>query len=153
MKTFYTLLIFTFAFSFNASGQEYVSAIGAKGGTGIVASYKLSAGGPNYLELVGGLDFAQSNLFIAGYFEIHKPIGDSRVNWYHGPGAGVIFESGNDVESGKTAIALGWIVGLDIGLDAIPLNFSLDAAPSIVINGNNNFQPTINAAIRYILNR
>ncbi len=154
MKKLYTLIIFTITLSLNLSGQEYISAIGAKGGTGLVASYKLNAGGPGYLELIGGLDLGENkNLFITGYFEKHRSLGDSNVYWYHGPGAGVIFESGIGQESGNTAITLGWILGLDIGLEEIPLNFSLDIAPAIVLNGDSNFQPLFNGAIRYILNR
>lgn len=152
MKASLLSLLFSTFLILNLNAQEYASAIGAKGGTGIVASYKVSPGSTNYLELVGGLDFADGNLFISGYYEMHKPLGDSAFYWYHGPGAGVIFESGNDVESGNTAIALGWIIGLDVALDDFPLNFSLDASPSIVLNGNSNFQPFLNAAIRYVLN-
>lgn len=154
MKTLYTLFICSFIYISTATGQEYVSAIGAKGGSGLVASYKLNAGGQSYLELVGGVDFGENNfLFLTGYFEKHKQLGDSPVYWYHGPGAGVIFESNNAQESGNTAITLGWIIGLDLALEEIPLNFSIDASPAIVINGNNNFQPFYNAAIRYVLNR
>jgi hypothetical protein len=151
-KVIFISLVFTLFVSYSGYGQEYSSAIGAKTGTGIVASYKVSPGSSNYLELVGGLDLLQGNLFVSAFYEMHKPMGNSDFRWYHGPGAGVIFESGNGNESGSTAIALGWIIGIDYAFDRVPLNFSIDAAPAIVINGNDNTQGLLNAALRYVLN-
>ncbi|MBW6490708.1 MAG: hypothetical protein K0B15_05875 [Lentimicrobium sp.] len=143
-------------------GQDYKSAIGGKLGYGLIASYKTFLSESNAVDIFGGIRWGG---FVAGaYWEKHYPleIADN-LRWYWGLGGSfTTWNYGYVGYNNYYEIGLSGVLGLDYSFDDLPLNLSLDWAPTIVVLDSwdypgasyNRFRGGYGAlSIRYILNR
>jgi hypothetical protein len=158
-KFFSFLLVFFFFIGVNHA-QDYKSAIGAKLGYGLVGSYKTFLSESAAVDLFGGIRFG-GGLALGAYYLKHKPIAAvDRLKWYWGFGGSYTTWtyglSNNYYELGASGV-----LGLDYSFDDLPLNLSVDWAPTFVIldsydyGGNyDRFRGGYGAfTARYILNK
>ena len=146
----------------------YKSAIGARLGYPLSASYKTFLNETNAIEAY--VNFRRwGNLFTAGAsytrvglgaaYLIHQQLGSNTpgLQWYYGGGAGVyLYSYSNEAffdDSGNLGVGVQGFIGLDYKFADTPLNLSLDWAPAIYIGGYNaRFAGDVGSlAIRYVL--
>ncbi len=133
------LLLSTMATQLDA--QEYRTAIGARLGYPLSASFKQFISDPGAVEVFAG--FRAWTFYrwfnIGGMYQHHFPIeGVEGLKWYAGGGASVFFWSYDDVFIGRseysnTSLGILGVVGLDYKFSDIPLNLSLDWVPTFFV--------------------
>jgi len=134
-------LLLLFAVVTTTSAQEYESALGARLGYPLSASYKTFLGGSNnaFEAYAGFRNFGAgySWFTISGAYQIHKPIEDVEgLQWYFGGGASVYFWSFDfTTDSSTTTFGLQGYLGLDYKFEDYPINLSLDWIPTIFLSG------------------
>lgn len=162
MKTLKTLVtaLFVVAFLGSAGAQDYKSAIGAKLGYGLIASYKTFLNKKAAVDIFGGIRWG--GLAAGAYYEIHSPLkGVDKLNWYVGGGASVTTWNYVGVLSGSYyELGVSGVIGLDYTFEDYPVNASVDWAPTIVVADSYDY-PGVNLArfragygaftVRYIL--
>lgn len=164
MKTLFRIafaLLLLVSFHQTAQSQDYKSAIGARFGFPLSASYKTFLSESSAVEaFVGFQSYALSYTWIniGAAYQIHNDIsGVDGLKWYYGAGASVYLYSFKNVfvgdNFGSTAIGLQGYLGLDYRLKDAPINISLDWVPTFFLSGfNNGFSPKYGAlSVRYIL--
>ncbi len=163
MKTkILAIILIVFLVTSVSKAQDYKSAIGGKLGYGLIATYKTFLNESSAVDVFGGIRWGG---FVAGaYYLKHMPIPSvDNLKWYWG--AGGSFTTWNYGYVGYNRyyeLGISGVVGLDYTFDDIPLNLSIDWAPTIVVAdswdypyGNyNRFRAGYGAiSARYILKR
>lgn len=153
------MCLFTMALS-EMNAQNYNSAIGAKLGYGLVASYKKFLNEKAAVDLFAGIHWG--GLAAGAYYELHYDIQSvDRLQWYWGGGASITTWNNSVFDQGYSQLGISGVVGLDYSFEEFPLNVSVDWAPTIVIWSNwdsiwgnyNRFRGGYGAlTARYILN-
>ena len=153
--------IFLIAFCFTSNAQIYKSAIGARLGYPLSASYKTFLSESNavevYLGTRGFSTYRWVNLSAA--YLIHRPIPDlDGLQWYFGAGASVFFwnwDTGFGEGQSTATIGLQGYLGLDYAFPSTPINLTVDWVPTIFLNGfGNGFNGGYGSVgVRYILSR
>jgi len=148
-----------FCLSFTAQSQDFGSAIGARLGYPLSASYKFFVSESSAIEAIVGYRWflGYSYLTLGGAYQIHKDIDSVEgLQWYFGGGASAQLYSGSLIES-SVGIGVQGYIGLSYTFDELPINLSVDWVPSINIGGYSGisrFGGSNGAlAIRYILGR
>jgi hypothetical protein len=115
------------------SAQEYKSAIGAKLGYGLVGSYKTFLNEKAALDIFAGIGWGNS--FLGGvYYQHHMPIGSvPGLQWFVGGGVSFWSFSSGVGFGGYYELGIAGDIGLDYAFENIPLNLSVDYAPTFVI--------------------
>lgn len=137
MKHLFFTCLLALGFSFAAVSQDYKTAIGGKLGYGLIASYKTFLNEKSALDLFGGLRWG--GLAAGAYYLNHTPIESiERLTWYWGFGGSITTWNYSFGILNENYYELGGsgVVGLDYAFDEIPLNLSLDWAPTIVLLSN-----------------
>lgn len=133
------LLCITFSF-----GQQYASAIGARLGSPLAASYKFFHNETNAVEIYAGFRGfnGYSWINVSGAYQIHNDIASvDGLQWYYGGGASIYIWNFDDNPFGRfdgvsnTSVGISGYLGLDYKFADIPLNLSLDWIPTFFING------------------
>ncbi len=154
------LALFLCLFAAAASAQEYRSAIGARLGYPLSASYKHFISAPGAIELFAGTrGWTTYRWFnVGGIYQHHFPIeGVSGLKWYVGGGASIFFWSYGDAfvgSYGSTSFGVLGVLGLDYKFTEAPINLSLDWVPLLFLNGfGRGFGSGYGAlSVRYTLN-
>ena len=119
-----------------AMGTTYKKALGVKVWDGAGITFKNFGAGKNAIELIGY--FYRSGVRITGLYEVHGEItGAPGLRWYVGPGAHVGFYSsrfGNGTFAG-----IDGVLGLDLKINKVPFNVSLDWQPSFEFGETRGF--------------
>lgn len=150
MKKLFFLFAFLGALLFSNAihAQEYKSAIGARLGLPISATYKMFLSESSAVELILGIRSTRTSFFNDSYrftsiqigaaYQIHKPINSLEgLYWYYGAGASAYIynypnnDSFNDY--GSFGIGLSGYLGLDYKIQDVPINLSLDWIPTVFI--------------------
>lgn len=164
MKTkILTFLLFGMLSVMFGYGQEYKSAIGGKLGYGLIGSYKTFVSETSAIDLFAGINW-WGGVSLGAYYEKHTPIPSlENLQWYWGAGGSFTHRNYGlfGVSGGYNEVGISGVIGLDYSFDDIPLNLSLDYAPTIVvyetydaINPYNRFKGQYGAlTVRYILNK
>lgn len=162
-KTIYFLsfsLALLFALPTTQAQQNYQSAVGARLGSPLSASYKTFLNESNAVEIYAGARWRSTYSWfsIAGAYQIHKPIQEvDGLNWYFGGGAAVLFYSFDTDFTGdrgtSTTLGLQGYLGLDYTFRDVPINLTLDWVPTILLSGfDSGFGPGFGSlGVRYIL--
>jgi hypothetical protein len=137
-KTFILTLLLFSIFSITSYGQDYKTAVGGKLGYGLIGSYKTFLNEEAAIDVFAGLRWG--GLAAGVYYLNHTPIESvDRLKWYWGAGPilttwnyGVFFAGS------YTRLGLSGVIGLDYSIDDIPLNISIDWAPTLVVYDNFN---------------
>ena len=117
------------------NAQNYNSAIGAKLGYGLVASYKKFLNEKSAVDLFAGLRWG--GLAAGAYYELHYDISSvDRLQWYWGGGASFTTWDYGVLNETYFELGVSGVLGLDYSFDNIPLNLSVDWAPTIVLLDN-----------------
>lgn len=133
MKSKYLLMIsFILFLGGSAMAQyNYKSAVGAKLGYGLVGSYKTFISDDAAIDLFGGIQWGQG-LVLGAYYELHKPIESvENLAWYYGGGGSYTTWSFGAIDYSELGVS--GVIGLDYGFEDIPLNLSIDYAPTFVV--------------------
>ncbi len=120
--------------SFSAvRAQDYKSAIGGKLGYGLIASYKTFLSDQSAVDIFGGIRWG--GFVVGAYWEKHYPIQSvENLQWYWGLGGSLTtWDYGGWINDNYTEIGASGVLGLDYTFDDIPLNLSVDWAPTIVV--------------------
>jgi len=141
------------------SAQDYQSALGARLGSPLSASYKTFLGGSNnaFEAYAGFRNFGAgySWVTISGAYQIHNPIEDVEgLQWYFGGGASVYFWSFDfATNESTTTFGIQGYIGLDYKFEDYPINLSLDWIPTLFISGiDSGFGPGFGSlGVRYVL--
>ncbi len=163
------LLIFVIGGISTSNAQAYKSAIGLRAGSPLAATYKHFLNESSAVELFAtyrsntarfvGVNYGWSWIGIGGSYLFHNPLeGIEGLTYFYGGGASVQFYSyDGSVYDDEDNISFGihGKIGLDYAFDDIPLNVSLDWAPTIYIGGyGRGFGAGYGAlSVRYILSR
>jgi len=125
------------------SAQSYKSAVGARLGYPLSASFKTFISENNAIEVYAGFRGYTSSRWVSvsGAYQRHAPLDDllEGLNWYFGGGASVYFWSydfGGDFAN--TSVGVQGYLGLDYKFAGTPLNLSVDWVPSLFL-GNGFF--------------
>jgi len=138
------VLFALFAMTTSSSAQEYGSALGARLGYPLSASYKTFLGGSNNaFEAYAGFrsyGLGYNWFSISGAYQIHNAIEDvDGLQWYYGAGASVYFYSFDfTTDASTTSFGIQGYIGLDYKFADYPINLSLDWIPTLFINGYNS---------------
>jgi len=131
------------------SAQYYDTSIGLRAGTGINISGKKFLTGSTAAEgIVGLYGFGRYNgLGLTALYQIHNPINnqDHQLEWYYGAGGSLVFFEGS------TVLGASGNVGIEYVFQDLPINFAVDALPTLFFGSENNFDISFSAAVRYIL--
>lgn len=158
----FSIILLMFLFTSVIHAQDYKSAIGGKLGYGLIGSYKVFLSESSAVDIFGGLRWGG---FVAGaYWLKHNPISSvDNLKWYWGLGGS--FTTWNYGYAGYNTyseIGVSGVIGLDYTFDDMPLNLSIDWAPTIVVVDTwdypggtyNRFRGGYGAiSARYIINR
>jgi hypothetical protein len=134
MKTkFFTLVFALFLIANVSQAQDYNSAIGGKLGYGLIASYKKFLNESAAIDIFGGIRWG--GIAAGAYYEKHKPISSvDRLQWYWGFGGSyTTWDYGVAGLDSYYELGASGVLGLDYSFDNIPLNLSVDWAPTIVL--------------------
>lgn len=134
MKTkLFTVLAFVCMFALAGNAQDYKSAIGAKLGYGLIASYKTFLNEKSAIDVFGGIRWG--GIAAGAYYLNHNPIkGVDRLNWYWGFGGSyTTWSYGSGILGNYYELGVSGVLGLDYSFDDIPLNLSVDWAPTFVV--------------------
>ena len=152
MKKFIVLAIVLMAFTqqklmAQELGTSYRTAIGVKFYPGGVTLKHFVASNAA-LEFIGY--FWERGSRITGLYEYHGNISDGGgLRWYIGPGAHVAFYNSKFFAGGQT-VGIDGVLGLDLKLNHIPINLSIDWQPSYEFGDYNGFTSAWGGfAIRY----
>lgn len=162
MKTLRNVMAVCMAVIFvvGANAQDYKSSIGAKLGYGLVASYKTFLNENNAIDIFGGIRWG--GLAAGAYYEFHKPIKSvDRLKWYWGLGGSfTTWDYGYSGYDSYYELGVSGVLGLEYTFDDLPLNASIDWAPTIVVADSYDYpQKTLGrfrsgygaVTVRYIL--
>ena len=158
----FSTLVMLFMFVAVSQAQEYKTAVGGKLGYGLIASYKTFLNEKSAVDIFGGIRWG--GLAAGAYYLNHTPIPSvDRLSWYWGFGGS--FTTWNYGYAGYNSyyeLGISGVLGLDYAFDEIPLNVSLDWAPTIVVADSYDY-PGItlgrfrsgygSLSVRYILKR
>ncbi len=118
------LLILFNSLLFKSFAQEYKTALGVRlSSAGAVVNNSISL--KHFISpamAIEGLLSLSDPSAIGILAELHKPIGESPLNWYYGAGAYIGFDS-------RTKFGVQAVAGLDYKFQNVPLNLSLDWKP------------------------
>ena len=161
MKKIFFACSFLFVLALSANAQSYKSAIGARLGYPLSASYKTFLNENGAVEVFAGFrSYTGYSWFnVGGTYQHHKPFPNvENLNWYFGGGASAFFwrfDNGflND-DSGNTSVGILGTLGLDYKFANAPVNLSVDWMPVFFVNGyGNGFGGGYGAlSVRYVLN-
>ncbi|HEX8331423.1 MAG TPA: hypothetical protein VF622_02305 [Segetibacter sp.] len=141
MKSSLFILFVTLIFSSTsaysqAMGATYKNALGVKVWDGAGITFKSFGASKNAVELIGY--FYRNGARITGLYEIHGDIsGAPGLKWYVGPGAHVGFYSSR--YGGGTFAGIDGVLGLDLKINRVPINLSIDWQPSFEFGETRGF--------------
>ena len=142
MKNIIFVLFALFFINTDTQAQEYKSAIGARLGIPLSASFKAFISESSAIEIIVGYRSRSyySHINVSGAYLHHTPIDAVEgLQWYIGGGASVYIwsyesfffdDSATDISFGLQGYG-----GLDYTFPNIPLNLTLDWTPTIFLNG------------------
>lgn len=153
----------------SVEAQNYRTAAGLRAGYPISITFKHFLNETSAVELFAsyrnntarfvGVNYGWSWIGIGGSYLFHAPLeGIDGLTYFYGGGASVQFYTYDGPyyeDEDNISIGVHGKIGLDYGFDDIPLNVSLDWAPTIYIGGySNGFGAGYGAlSVRYILSR
>lgn len=140
MKTrFFTLVISLLFITGVSQAQDYKTAIGGKLGYGLIASYKTFLNESSALDIFGGIRWG--GIAAGAYYLKHKPISSvDRLQWYWGFGGSfTTWDYGYANYDSYYELGVSGVLGLDYSFDDIPLNLSVDWAPTFVVADNYDY--------------
>ncbi len=160
LRIAFALLVLV-SFHQTAQAQDYKSAVGARLGSPLSASYKTFLSESSAVEAFVGFrsfSFGYTWINIGAAYQIHNDIaGVDGLKWYYGAGASVFLFNFKDNffgdNSSTTSIGLQGYLGLDYKFADAPVNVSLDWVPILFLNGfASGFDAGYGAlAVRYVL--
>ena len=151
-----------FALPQQAQAQYYQTAIGARLGSPLAASFKHFLSEDGAVEAFAGFrGYSTYSWVVAGAaYQIHKPIDAvDGLQWYFGGGVAIYFWTFDNIfvgdRSTNTSFALQGYLGLDYTFSDAPVNLSVDWVPTFWLNGfGSGFGGGFGAlAVRYVLNQ
>ena len=160
-KGIITAFVAMFMYAASVQAQDYKSAVGAKLGYGLIGSYKTFLNESAALYIFGGIRWG--GIAAGAYYLKHKPISSvERLTWYWGFGGSfTTWDYGIAGLDNYYEVGVSGVLGLDYSFDDIPLNLSVDWAPTFVLldswdstGSYNRFRGGYGAlTARYILKR
>ena len=151
-----------FAFS-SIHAQDYSSAIGARLGSPLSASYKMFINDNGHaVEGIAGFRSysGYSWVTVGAAYQLHNDISSvDGLYWYYGAGVSAFFWSFNNdfiagADQSSLSLGLQGYLGLDYTFAGAPVNVSVDWVPTVFIGGfGSGFGAGYGAlAVRYVLN-
>lgn len=145
MKRLFSLipfLVLLFLLSGTIQAQEYKSAIGARLGSPLSASFKINLSEQNAIEAYAGYvgDSGFNWISASGAFLLHNDISDVEgFRWYYGGGAGLVFWNYQDdffFEDNLSSLGftISGYLGLEYTFAEAPVNLTIDWAPTYIIS-------------------
>lgn len=134
--------------------QDYKSALGARLGTYISASYSTYLSEARSVEAMVGItrEANQSDYILGGFYKLHMDVTSQAptLKWYFGLGMYIDLKS---VAGNKVLFSPSGIVGLEYTLEHTPVNFFVDVSPYYSLNSNidSKFNTHANLGVRYVI--
>lgn len=159
MKKLFFLFLLLTSIAFTTQAQRnYKGGIGIALGSPSGLNGKLFLGEKAALEAIAGWSFNEynSSTGITLLYQIHNvAFGVEELLWYYGLGghAGVATwnQNGNPGNEGSTAwVGADLVIGIEYTIPNAPINFSLEAVPSINLLPDTSPNVGANLGIRYV---
>jgi len=157
----FSALMVMLLFAGISQAQDYKSAIGGKLGYGLIASYKTFLNESTAIDVFGGIRWG--GIAAGAYYLKHKPISSvERLQWYWGFGGSfTTWDYGYANYDSYYELGISGVLGLDYSFDDLPLNLSVDWAPTVVVADSYDYPISLGRfrggygafTVRYILNR
>jgi hypothetical protein len=155
------LILFGLFISLNfvrVSGQDYIDALGFRGGYPLGITYKHFIGDNSALE--GILSTRWRGFNLTALYELHaNAFKVDGLNWYFGGGAHIghwaYYDGIKWLDAGESATVLGvdGILGIEYNIKEFPLNLSLDWKPTMNLIGYSGFWgDEVAISVRYRFN-
>ncbi len=142
-----------------AYSQNYQSAVGARLGYPLSASYKFFLDETNAIEAYAGFrgNSTYSWLSVSAAYQRHHPIEALEgLQYYYGAGLSAFFwQFDFDTDSPNLSLGLQGYLGLDYTFSEHPVNLTLDWVPTLFLNGyGSGFGAGYGSlGVRYVLSR
>jgi len=143
MKRLLFIISLLTVLSVQSHAQEYINAIGFRGGISQGLTFKHYISRTNALE--GILATRWNGFYLTGLYEVHTEAFDTQgLYFYYGGGAHAGFWDSNanpwfDDGTSNVVIGIDGIIGLEYVFQQIPFNLSLDWKPAFNLIGVTNF--------------
>jgi len=158
----FSMILVIFLITSVSKAQDYKSAIGGKLGYGLIASYKTFLNESSAVDIFGGIRWG--GFVVGAYWLKHNSISSvDNLKWYWGAGGSfTTWDYGYAGYDNYIELGVSGVIGLDYTFDDMPLNLSIDWAPTIVVVDSydypdgtyNRFRGGYGAiSARYIINR
>jgi hypothetical protein len=134
-------IVFTVCIAANLEAQSYKTAVGARLGYPLSASFKTFLSESSAVEVYAGFRgwSTYSWITISGAYLIHKPFPNvENLNWYFGGGASIYFWTWDNafIDPGdNTSFGIQGYLGLDYRIADTPVNLTVDWVPTFFLNG------------------
>ncbi len=156
MKKLLIVLAFSAFMAVAASGQDYGTAIGYRGGYSNGLTFKHFFEPDKAAEAL--LTSRYKGFNFTGLYEIHQPVfGITGFYWYYGFGGHFGSWHGDpkyknyDEDRNYRVLGIDGIIGAEYNIGAIPFSISLDYKPGFNITGGSYFWPDEFAlSVRYV---
>lgn len=155
-KFFFVPVLFLMLNVNSANSQEYIDAIGIRGGLDIGLNYKHFLTDTKSFE--GILSTRYRGIKLTGLYEIQATAFDQKgLYWYYGGGAHLGYYQkydGSKISENENTTVLGidGILGLEYTIYDIPLSISLDWKPALNITGPLFWGDDVAISLRFRLN-
>ena len=152
-KIFLFMLCLTSLAAFQASAQEYQTAIGAKfyAGSGSVGGINIRHSIAEHTALEGSLLFFSGGVGIEGLYQYQGPInGAPGLQYFVGGGALLAIGSGRFNEN-STGFALRLTGGVDYKFSDVPIDVSLGFDPFFFLVPSTGSNLALGIGLRYVL--
>lgn len=142
-KLIFISFVFTFLFSgHQVTAQQFKTAIGARLGYPLSASFKTHLNESNAIEIIAGTRGYSGYRWwnVSAAYQIHKPLeidGIEGLQYYFGAGASAYFWSFDEVLFDDSSITFGaqGYVGAQYTFEDVPISVTIDWVPTIFFSG------------------
>jgi hypothetical protein len=134
-------IVFIAFLAVNVEAQTYKTAVGARLGYPLSASFKTFISESSAIEVYAGFRgwSTYSWITVSGAYLIHKPFPSvENLQWYFGGGASVYFwnyKSSFGIGGDNTSFGIQGYLGLDYKIENAPVNLTVDWVPTFFLNG------------------
>lgn len=141
------LLILVSGTVYNASAQEYKTALGVR----LSSSNAMQNNSVSFKQFISDKTAIEAlftfgdPLALGALLEFHKPLNPAGLTWFYGGGGYIGFVKKLNTNTGKEGTDPNFgaqgVIGLDYKFTNIPLNISLDWKPELNLVNDINFEP------------
>jgi len=147
------LFVFLVLFFSAKSQEDYISAVGLRGGLYNGITYKTFLNDQMAFEAM--LTTRYKGAHLTGIIEFQEPLLYVKtLYWYYGVGSHIgFYDQSVSNTFNEYVIGLDGIIGVEYTLDSYPINISLDWNPMINMLGERSVYSSVGLSVRYCISQ